>query len=86
MRAGSPRRSKAFMEALRSCGLAARSDQSIYGGLEAVRAASPQAIKSVCGGLETGRAGSPHRSKAFMETLSPCGLAARSDQKRSWRP
>ena len=61
VRAGSPQRSKAFMEALRPCGLVARSDQrrkSVYGGLETVRAAARSDQKRY-GGLETVRAGSP---------------------------
>ena len=71
--------------------MAARSWQpaaikSVYGGLEARAGWQPVAIKSVYGGLETVWAGSPQRSKAVMEALRPCGLAARSDQRRLWRP
>ena len=72
MRAGSPQRSKAFMEALRI--------------LETVRAGCPQRSKAFMVALS--RAGwQPAAIKSVSGGLEDvCGLAARSDQKRLWRP
>ena len=82
------------MEALRPCGLAARSDSEPLwkpcGSLEAVRAGSDsESLWKPCGSLEAVRAGSPQRLRAFVEAafveaLGPCGLAARSDSEPLW--
>ena len=66
-------RLRAFVEALRPCGLAARSDSEPLAATQSLR-----------GSLEAVRAGSPQRLRAFVEALRPCGLAARSDSEPLW--